>query len=90
MGPMAIPIAETPAHTPMALARSRGLRNTLVRIDNVAGMIADVPMPISVRVPMSTVADGANADKAEPAPKMTRPIVSARGNDRSGRRGCPT
>jgi hypothetical protein len=78
MGPTAMPIADTPAHTPMALARSRGLWNTLVRIDKVAGMIADAPMPISARVPMSTVADGANADNAEPTPKITRPMVSAR------------
>ena len=78
MGPMAIPIAETPAHTPIALARSRGSWKTLVRIDNVAGMIADAPIPISARVPMSTVADGANADNAEPTPKITRPMVSAR------------
>ena len=41
-------------------------------------MIADAPMPISARVPMRTVADGANADMAEPMPKMTRPMVSAR------------
>ena len=75
---MAMPIADTPAHTPIALARSRGSWNTLVRIDSVAGMIADAPMPISARVPMSTVADGANADSAEPTPKMTRPMVSAR------------
>ena len=59
-----------PAHTPMALARSRGSWNTLVRIDSVAGMIADAPMPISARVPMRTVADGANADSAEPMPKI--------------------
>ena len=73
-----MPMADTPAHTPIALARSRGSWNTLVRTDSVAGMIADAPMPISARVPMSTVADGANADSAEPMPKITRPIVSAR------------
>jgi len=35
-------------------------------------------MPIRARVPINTVAEGANADIAEPTPKMTRPMVSAR------------
>ncbi len=33
------------------------------------------PMPISDRVPMSTPADGANADNTEPVPNTTRPKV---------------
>src|SRR3954463_540324 len=78
IGPTAMPMADTPAQTPIALARSRGSWNTLVSTDRVAGMIADAPMPMSARVPMSTVADGANADSADPTPKMTSPMVSAR------------
>ncbi len=74
-GPMPTPSAETPAQTPMARARSLGVRNTLERIESVPGMMHAPPMPISERVAMSTPADGANAESTDPVPNTTRPKV---------------
>ena len=45
-----------PAHTPMALPRSRG-GNTLVMIDSVAGMMNAPPMPMNARVAISCSGD---------------------------------
>ena len=53
IGPDAMPIADTPAHTPIAFARSRGSWNTLVMIESVAGMMNAAPTPMSARVPIS-------------------------------------
>src|SRR4051812_35308235 len=77
IGPMPRPTADTPAQMPMALPRSTGLVNTLVRIDSVDGMMNAPPMPMSARVPMSIVADVANADATDPMPNTESPNASA-------------
>ncbi len=51
-GPIATARPTEPAHTPIALARSRG-SNTFEMIDSVAGMIAAAPTPISARAAIS-------------------------------------
>ena len=78
IGPIPIPSADTPAHTPMAFPRSRGLVNTFVMIDSVAGMMNAAPMPIRARVPIKTSADDANAESAEPIPKTASPKARKR------------
>ncbi len=78
IGPRPTPSADTPAHTPMALARSTGSRNTLVMIDRVAGMMQAPPTPMSARVAMSMVGEVAMADRNEPVAKMVRPMVRKR------------
>ena len=78
IGPMPMPSADTPAHTPIALPRSLGSVNTFVMIDSVAGMMNAPPMPISARVPISTSADDANAESTEPMPKTARPMARKR------------
>ena len=52
IGPSA-PRPATPAQMPIALRRSYGSWKTLVRIDNVDGMMNAPPMPMSERVAMS-------------------------------------
>src|SRR4029450_2245634 len=69
IGPMPTPSADTPAQMPMALALSRGLVNTFVMIESVAGMMNAAPMPISERVKISVVAESAIADMNDPRPK---------------------
>src|SRR3954447_15947447 len=76
-GPRPMPMADTPAQMPMALPRSAGLVKTLVRIDSVDGMMNAAPMPMSARVPMSIVADVANADATDPMPNTESPNASA-------------
>ena len=49
VGPMATPRPATADQRAMALARSAGTVNTLVRIDKVAGMMAAAPMPMRTR-----------------------------------------
>ena len=49
-GPMATARPEKPAQTAIARPRSRGSRNTLVRIDSVDGMISAPPMPMNARL----------------------------------------
>ena len=88
IGPRPMPSADTPAHTPIALPRSAGSVKTLVMIDSVDGMMNAPPMPISARVAISTLAESANADSAEPTPKIGEPDGEAAGSGRSGRRGC--
>ena len=78
IGPSPMPSADTPAHTPIALPRSVGSVNTFVMIDSVAGMMNAPPMPISARVAISALADGANADSAEPMPKIASPTARKR------------
>ncbi len=73
-----MPMADTPAHTPIALARSRGSWNTLVMIESVAGMMNAAPTPMSARVPMSISGDDANADETDPTRKIDRPSARHR------------
>ena len=75
-GPTTIPSPDTPAHTPMARARSRPVK-TLVRIDSVVGKMKAPPIPISPRQTISIVADRAWDASAEQAPNTTSPKVSA-------------
>ena len=77
IGPMATASPENPAQMAMARPRSRGSRNTLVRIDSVAGMIRAPPMPMKARVAISPSADVDIAAAAEPMPNNTMPSCSA-------------
>ncbi len=77
MGPTAMPMPETPAQMPMALARSLGSVKVLVRIERVAGMMMAPPTPMSDRVAMSCDAEPAKADNTEPVPKIMSPMLSA-------------
>ena len=76
-GPNATPMPDTPAHMPMARARSLRSVNRLVSNDKVAGMISAPPMPMNDRVAINMVADVANADATEPVTKISRPADSA-------------
>ena len=67
---------ETPAHTPMALARSRPVK-VLVRIDSVVGKMNAAPMPMSPRATISISGVVANDASPENPPKSSRPNVSA-------------
>ncbi len=78
MGPSPTPRADTPAHTPMAFARSTGLVKTLVMMDRVAGMMQAPPTPIRARVAMSMVGPTAKADRNDPVPNTIRPMVRNR------------
>ena len=86
----AMPMADTPAHTPIALARSRGSWNTLVRIESVAGM-------------MNARADAHERARADehlgrrrerrqrrPDAEDRRGRARGTGSARTGHRGCPT
>ena len=75
---MPMPRADTPAHTPIALARSAGTVKTLVRIDSVDGMMKAAPAPMRARVAMRTVAEPDSAESREPTPKTESPKVRAR------------
>ena len=75
-GPSATPIPDTPAHTPMARARSCPV-NVLVRIDNVVGKMNAAPMPISARAAISISGDWASEASPENPPNSSRPIDSA-------------
>src|SRR6478752_8329752 len=76
-GPMATPRPENPAQMAMARPRSRGSRNTLVRIDRVDGMISAPPTPIRQRAAMSWLGVLDSADSTEPAAKMMMPVRNA-------------
>ncbi len=77
-GPATMPTPEKAAQMPIALPRSRGSRNTLVRIDSVDGMIIAPPMPMKARVRIRPSAVLCIAEAAEPMPNRTMPIVSRR------------
>ena len=77
-GPMAMPMAEKPAQTAMARARSAGTVNTLLMMERVAGMISAPPMPMTARVAMSWSAEPASADATDPMPKISSPMLSPR------------
>ncbi len=76
MGPRATPIPETPAHTPMARARSWPV-NVLVRIDSVVGKMNAAPIPMRPRVAISTCGESASDASPENVPKSSSPTVSA-------------
>jgi hypothetical protein len=77
-GPRAMPMAEKPAHTAMARARSAGTVKTLLMMDRVAGMISAPPMPIRARVAIRLFGEWTRADATEPAPKINRPMLRPR------------
>jgi hypothetical protein len=62
----------------MALVRSAGSVNTLVMIDNVAGMMNAPPTPMIARAAMSSVVVFVSAAASDPAAKMASPPASAR------------
>ena len=71
-GPMAMPRPDTPAHTPIAFARSSAGK-TAVMIDSVEGMMKAPPTPIRARVAISIAGEVASAERPEPRPKTARP-----------------
>ena len=72
-GPNATAAPDTADHTPMALARSTGLRNTSMRIANVLGKTSAAPMPIKPRPTISCSVVSVNAAHAENTPNSTMP-----------------
>jgi hypothetical protein len=68
----------TALQIPIALARSPGSRNTLVRIARVAGKISAAPIPISARPTISDSADPTEPANAEVAPNTTSPRIRMR------------
>ena len=78
VGPIATPSPETADHMAMALARSVGTVNTLVRIDKVAGMMAAAPTPMTTREAISSPADPDRPARADPRPNTTRPPARVR------------
>ena len=75
-GPIAPPAPANPAHTAIALARSRGGKDDCSRL-SVAGMISAAPMPMRARMAMSELAESITAHNADETAKITRPINSA-------------
>ena len=73
-GPNATAAPETADHTPMALARSTGWRNTSMRIANVLGKTSAAPMPIKPRPMINCSVVSVNAAQAENTPNSTMPI----------------
>ena len=75
-GPIAIPMPATPAHTPIARARSAGSRNVLVRIDSVVGKMNAPPTPMSARAAISMPGEFAVDASAEKTPNHASPNIS--------------
>ena len=69
---MAAPAPEMPAHTAIALARSR-VGKTLVRIESVDGMTNAAPTPMIARAAITWPEVSASAPNSEPSPNTTRP-----------------
>ena len=78
IGPAATAMPLTALQMPIALARSVGSRNTLVRIASVAGKMKAAPTPISARPTISDPAEPTEPAYAEVAPNSTRPTISDR------------
>ena len=78
IGPAATAMPLTALQIPIALARSPGSVNTLVRIASVAGKISAAPMPISARPTISDSADPTDPANADVAPNTTSPAISVR------------
>ena len=73
-----MPTPLTPAHTPIARARSDGLRNVLVMIDSVVGKMHAAPRPMNARAAISIPGDVAVDATAENTPNHANPNMSAR------------
>ena len=73
---MATPRPAVADQIPMARARSRSAVKTLVRIDNVHGMRAAAPTPMTARAAVRRSGLPENAASAEPAPNTTRPPMN--------------
>jgi hypothetical protein len=76
MGPSATPMPVVADQIPIARARSRSVVKTFVRIDNVQGMSAAAPTPITARAVVKTSGLFDKAAKADPAPKITSPAIN--------------
>ena len=77
-GPNATAAPDTADHTPMALARSTGSRNTSITMARVAGNTSAAPMPIRPRPMISPLVESWKAAQAEKMPKNTKPICMTR------------
>ena len=76
-GPTAMPMPDTPAHTPIARPRSRGSTKVLVRMESVVGKMKAPPTPISARAAITMAGLEAVEATAENVPNHSRPKVSA-------------
>ena len=76
-GPTASARPETPAHMPIAWARSLGSGKVLVRIDRVLGIITAAPMPCRHRAAISQSIDGDSAHAIDPRANRPRPPMNA-------------
>ncbi len=70
-----MPSPVVPDQIPIARARSFAPVKTLMRIDNVDGMIAAAPMPMNARAAISRSGVTEKADAADPAPNTRSPTM---------------
>lgn len=77
-GPKATAAPDTADHTPMALARSVGSRNTSMTTARVPGNTNAAPTPIKPRAVMSSPVELEKAAQAEKMPNNTMPICIMR------------
>ena len=77
MGPTAMPSPLTAVQIAIARARSRGLPNTLTRIESVVGMMSAPPTPITARLATSSPVEPDSAAPTEPPRNVTIPATSA-------------
>jgi len=68
----------TPAHTPIARARSRGSVKTLVTMDSATGFSIDPPMACSARNAISVPTLGATPHSSEPRLNSASPVWNVR------------
>ena len=76
IGPIATPSPAVPDQIPIARARSRSAVNTLVRIDNVQGIRAAAPTPMTARAAVRRSGVPDQAARADPTPKTTSPPMN--------------
>lgn len=72
-GPSARLSPTTPAHTPIAWARSRGSVNVLRMIDIATGLSIEPPIACSARAPIRTPMLGARLHSSEPSVNASSP-----------------
>ncbi|RKT82171.1 hypothetical protein SAMN05421805_11186 [Saccharopolyspora antimicrobica] len=72
-----MPSEETAAHTPSAVARSRGSVNRERIIDSVVGMIIAPPTPSRARTAITAPAVSAASTSSDAPPKTANPLSSS-------------
>ena len=77
-GPNATDAPATVPHAANAIARS-GPSNVVDRIDSVAGIISDAPMPSMIASPSTSIGTECETDaSSEPTPKIAAPTMNMR------------